>query len=66
MFIPGLPKGLQNQLQAKLEESFEMFVDKCIRCHNESNSPLPFAEWWQTYKAEKGYKNAKKGEKKWK
>lgn len=60
MIIPGLPKGLQNQLQAKLEESFEMFVDKCIRLHNESQSPLPFAEWWTTYKEEKGYKNAKK------
>ena len=61
MFIPGLPKGLQNQLSKKLEESFDMYVDKAIKLWKESNSSQSFADWWNVYKDEK---KLIKGEKK--
>lgn len=61
MFIPGLPKGLQNQLAAKLEESFDMYVDKALRLWQESNSSESFPDWWNRYKQEK---KKIKGEKK--
>ena len=61
MFIPGLPKGLQNQLAAKLEESFDMYVDKALRLWQESNTEETFLDWWNRYKEEK---KKIKGEKK--
>ena len=65
MFIPGLPKGLKNQLSNKLEESFDMYVDKAISLYKESSCEQSFPEWWETYKVAKAkLKEEQKKEKK--